>query len=72
MDVILQLLGTRLLADFLAQHSDVAAEGRQSDGVFGLTAANAPNFGRVADGEPDDPDAETLRHREVTGLMNDD
>ncbi len=72
MDVILKLVGAGLLADFLAEHPDVAAERGKSDGVFGLAAPHAPNLGRVPDREPDDSNAEPLRHREVSGLMNDD
>ena len=72
MDVILQLVGARLFADFLAEHADIAAKWRQPDRIVGLATAHAPNPGRVTDRESDDADSETLRHREVSGFMYDD
>ncbi len=46
--------------------------GVSADRVLGLAAAYAPNLGRISDREANDTHAETLRHREVTGLMYDD
>ena len=58
-------------ADFVAQHSDVAAEWRRPDCIVGLAAAVAEYFWWIADRESQHADADFLRHREVSRLVYD-
>src|ERR1700687_844903 len=66
-----QFLGLGILADCVAEHPDIAAEGSRADRVFSLAAAEAKYFWRIAYRETQHADADLLRHREVSGFMHD-
>src|SRR5690349_6954929 len=77
-DVKLQLLQVKLdgrwtwiVADFVAQHSDVAAERRGSDRVIGLAPADSRDTRRITNRETQHAHAEPLRYYEMAGFMDD-
>src|SRR6266851_3423946 len=76
-DVELQLLQVKLdgrrtwiVADFVAQHSDVAAERRGADRVIGLAAADSRDSRRITDRESQHAHPQPLRYYEMTGFMD--
>ncbi len=64
-------IGRGLLADFIAQHSDVAAEWSRAERVFGLAAPESEYFWRIADRESQHANPDLLGHREMSRLMHD-
>ena len=60
-----------LFADFIAKHSDVAAEWSRADRVLGFAAPESKNFWRVADRESQHANPDFLRHRKMSCLVHD-